>query len=174
MNIFYGWDLSTKRSAIVRLTEDGPFVEASWTQGPPTENINLVIDFLKVKLDRIQWEVNDVPLFFVDWTPHEVFAFNKSSKRYLNIKSFVAGWIFNELTSRGAVVSFISPIGVRKGLGINARGGKELVHQELRIKHRILTKKFNEHELDAIALALVGKKVIGTNGNKLKTHSMLI
>lgn len=164
---YYGWDLSTKRSAIVLLEETGPFVEASWTRGPASSDINGVIEFLRIKLDRIKWPTSEVPFFFIDWSPTEIFSYPKTSKRYLNVKSFVAGWIYNELASRGAVVSFIHPGGIRKGLGINPRAGKEMVHQVLSLRYKIQVKKYNEHELDAVALALVGKSII-ENSPKIK------
>lgn len=160
MNVYYGWDLSTKRSAIVRLDAEGPFVEASWTKGPASINITAVLDFMKLKLDRITWNAEDVPFFFVDWSPTEVFAYPKTSRRYLNVKSFLAGWLYNELTSKGAIVSFISPMGVRRGLNLKARAGKEQVHHELLYRHKIHIRSYNEHELDAIALAIVGKKIV--------------
>lgn len=166
MKVYYGWDLSTKRSAIVRLTEEGPFVEASWTKGPPSADIGAVLEFMKKKLDCIIWSPDDVPFFFVDWSPTEVFSYPKTSKRYLNVKSFLAGWLYNELTSRGAVVSFLSPMGVRRGLGIKTRAAKESVHHELRYRHGVMVRKYNEHELDAIALAIVGKKIVSMEPRK--------
>lgn len=175
MNVFYGWDLSTKRSAIVRLREEGPTVEASWTRGPASADISAVLEFMKRKLDNITWSQSDVPFIFVDWSPTEVFAYPKTSKRYLNVKSFLAGWLYNELTSKGAVVSFISPMGVRRGLGLKARAAKESVHHELLYRYNVQVRKFNEHELDAIALAIVGRKIVGKqDGFKTKKPSILL
>lgn len=168
MNRFYGWDLSTKRSAIVLLGNDGPKVIASWTKGPSSQDLPKVLDFFSRQIERLSWSPDQTPFFFIDWSVNEVFAYPKTSKRYLNIKSFLAGWIYRELTSRGAVVAFLSPLGVRKGLNLKGRGSKETVHRELYLRYYIPRGVYNEHELDAIALALVGKKIVSSNRPAVK------
>lgn len=157
---YLGWDLSTKRSAIVEIRKAGPLVHASWTRGPRTSDMNRVLSYFSAQIAGIEVSPGEQAAIFIDWAPTESFIYPKTNKRFLSIKSFLAGWIYADLTRKGWIVAFLSPVSVRKMMGIPPRAKKEVVHHVLGARFGIKTTLYNEHELDAIALAIAGNKLL--------------